>query len=279
MIVYWGNQRLDNVRHIIIWIIKVIFNLLLLQSWVPKSEFYWSFNAVSWYLSTAVVMYFVFPYIRTEINKIKNNYEIAIRFAIVITLQCAISVLLFIFSDWVSNVPVTISDDLTKYVTYICPLYRIGDFYLGCLFGYIFHSKNLVWLKNFKIASVIEMLLFSAIWFLQVIENNQIGIMGAAAFRYSLLYIFDALLLIYLVGLNEGIISRYILSSKILVSIGNISGYAFLFHQLIIVVLRKVSGLNGNKMLIAIVSFALTILLSYSWSRLRNIKVNRVRKA
>lgn len=275
IIVYWDNQRLDSIRHIIIWIIKVALNLSLLQSLVPKSEFYWSFNAVSWYLSTAVIIYFAFPYIRKGINKNKNNYGIVIKYAIIITFQSIISVLLLIFSDWVNNIPVTISDDLTKYVTYICPLYRICDFYLGCLLGYIFH-QHFVWLKNSKSASMLELLSFSVILFLQIIEIKQIGIMGSAAFRYSFLYIFNTSLLVYLVSLNRGIISKYILSSPILVSIGNISAYAFLFHQLIIVILRKVY--SENKLLIATVSFLLTMFLSYGWSYFKIIKKNRIQK-
>lgn len=275
MVIYWDNQRLDSVRHIIIWIMKVVFNLLLLQSLIPKAEFYWSFNAVSWYLSTAAVMYLAFPYIRKGISKIKGNYGITIRFVAVIIFQGMISVLLLIFHDWVSNVPITISDDLTKYVTYICPLYRMGDFYLGCLLGYAF-CKRFVLLKNLKAASVFELLSFSAVFYLQIIESKQIGFWGTAAFRYSLLYIFDTLLLIYLVGLNKGIISKYILSSRILVWIGNISGYAFLFHQLIIVLLRRMFGHNENKLLVAIISFLTTMLLSYAWKYLKIFKVRKV---
>ena len=68
--------RFDNVRHIVIWIFKLISNIVLLQSWVPKSEFYWSFNAVSWYLSLQLAMYFAFPYIRKMINRNANKKRI-----------------------------------------------------------------------------------------------------------------------------------------------------------------------------------------------------------
>lgn len=78
MIVYWDKQRLDSIRHISIWIIKAFSNLFLLQSWFPKSEFYFSFNAASWYLSTSVVLWFVFPYIHKVINKLNGKYGVVI---------------------------------------------------------------------------------------------------------------------------------------------------------------------------------------------------------
>lgn len=58
--VYFDLSRLDNLWHIILYNIKLVLNLALLQSWFPKSEFYWSFNAVSWYLSTQFAMYLVY---------------------------------------------------------------------------------------------------------------------------------------------------------------------------------------------------------------------------
>lgn len=74
--IYFSMARLDTVRHIVIWIFKLISNIVLMQSWVPKSEFYWSFNAVSWYLSLQLAMYFAFPYIRKMINRNTNKKRI-----------------------------------------------------------------------------------------------------------------------------------------------------------------------------------------------------------
>lgn len=65
--------------------------------------------------------------------------------------------------------------------------------------------------------------------------------------------------------MSEGVVTKYILSSKLLVEIGNISGYAFLIHQLVIVVVRKLCGVTGPNLEIAFVSFLLTIGMSYLW--------------
>lgn len=266
MVVYWDYQRLDSARHILIWVFKVLVNLLLLQSCFPKAEFYFSFNAVSWYLSTTAVLYFTFPYIWRKISSIKNKYEVLFQFIIIIAIQSTISALLLIYSEQVSHVPITISDDLTKYVTYICPLYRMGDFYIGCLLGCVFWHSNSDIEKSKVITSIIEILSFVTIGFLQLIYNRQIGFLGTNAFRYALLYIFNVMLLIYIVGCQRGILSKYVLSSKLMVLIGNLSGYAFLIHQLVIVIMRRIFESLGP---ITLLSFIVTIIFAYLLMSLR----------
>lgn len=269
MVLYWDNQRLDSVRHIIIWVIKVVFNLLLLQSWVPKAEFYFSFNAVSWYLSTLFAIYFLSNYIKKRINKIKNNYQIINQIVLIISVQSLISLLLVMFESYVKNVPLIISDDLTKYMTYIWPLYRFGDFYIGCLLGYIYKNKHFSVLNCKRVMNVIEVVSFASIWFLQLIYNKKIGLFGTDAFRYSLLYILDAMLLVYFTACSKGFLSKYVLSSRILVFLGNISGYAFLIHQLIIVIVRKIFESNLSNIFMALLSFTITIGLSYACCYIR----------
>lgn len=270
--VYLDNQKLDSIRHILIWIGKLAFNLMLLQSWVPKGEFYFSFNAVSWYLSTIVVLYIGFPYIQKAINNVKSKYEILLQFIAVIAIQSIISVLLIIYSEQVNNVPVTISDDLTKYVTYICPLYRMGDFYIGCLLGYVFKKTSFCVKENRIIYSVMEIIAFVSMYFLQGIYSGRVGILGNDAFRYALLYTLQVMVLVMLVGINQGVISKYILSSRIMVFIGDLSGYAFLIHQLVIVIMWRAMEANiGMQMVSALFSFVITILLAYIWQRMKLI--------
>lgn len=42
---------------------KAALNLLLLQSWVPLSDYYMSYNAVSWFLSDELFFYLMFPFV------------------------------------------------------------------------------------------------------------------------------------------------------------------------------------------------------------------------
>lgn len=41
--------------------VKVVINVLLLQSFIPKQSIYFSFNAVSWNLSSLLLFYALFP--------------------------------------------------------------------------------------------------------------------------------------------------------------------------------------------------------------------------
>lgn len=273
--VYWDNQKLDGIKRVLIWGVKLVSNFTLLQSWIPKAEFYFSFNGVSWYLSTCVALYSVFPYIRKAINKVKNKNEIIFQFILVIAIQTAISVLLIVYEEQVSNVPIAISDDVTKYVTYICPLYRMGDFYIGCLLGYIFKKKCLFVKENKALFSVMEIMALFSIYFLEIVYRRKVSFLGMDAFRYTLLYTLQVMILVILVGINKGVISKYILSSKIMVTIGNLSGYAFLIHQLVIVIVWRIFGADVAKQSIcAMISFMCTMLLAYMWQWIQsNIKV------
>ena len=42
--------------------LTVLFNALLLQSWVPDPNYYFSCNSVSWFLSSLLFCYLVFPF-------------------------------------------------------------------------------------------------------------------------------------------------------------------------------------------------------------------------
>ena len=48
----------------------MLSNFLLLQSWIPERSFYFSYNAIAWYLSTALFAYLCFPMIIHFFNKI-----------------------------------------------------------------------------------------------------------------------------------------------------------------------------------------------------------------
>ncbi len=50
---------------------EFLTNLLLLQSWIPERSFYFSYNAIAWYLSTALFAYICFPMIITMLNKLQ----------------------------------------------------------------------------------------------------------------------------------------------------------------------------------------------------------------
>lgn len=268
--VYFDLSRLDNLWHIILYNIKLVLNLALLQSWFPKSEFYWSFNAVSWYLSTQFAMYLAFPYIKKAINKGKTKgiRYLGLQVLLILLMQIGISAVLINQSVRLSQIPIQISDGLTFYLTYICPLYRVGDFYLGCIAGYFFMRSDFLrggvkhpsWLWSLLEIAVVLLLLPS-----QLIHEGSLKFISDDAVRNDLLYTFPVMASVYLGALQSGFVTKSILSSKWLVELGNISGYCFLIHQLVIVVIFKTCGENAGKLPCAMLSFIITIALAILW--------------
>ena len=51
-------------------IIKLILNVFLVQAWIPSSGVYFSFNAVSWYLSLTMFFVIAGPFTLKLINRI-----------------------------------------------------------------------------------------------------------------------------------------------------------------------------------------------------------------
>ena len=59
-IIYWKNPLLTFGRFIIP---GAVLNITLLQCWIPDDRVNIILNPVSWYLSTAAFLYFIFPYV------------------------------------------------------------------------------------------------------------------------------------------------------------------------------------------------------------------------
>jgi len=65
------------------------------------------------------------------------------------------------------------------------------------------------------------------------IAAKQVGVLGAVAFRYNVLFTPSAVLLVWLLAVGKGIISR-LLSAKPFLWLAGLSPYGFLIHQVLI---------------------------------------------
>lgn len=107
--------------------ITVLCNLLLLQSWVPYSEIYFSFNAVSWFLSTILSTEMIVLFLTKltkGMRKKKCTKEIT-----TFTILCYL-LLACIFNFIIFLIPFSHKFNLHWFV-YIFPITRIIDFSLG----------------------------------------------------------------------------------------------------------------------------------------------------
>lgn len=102
---------------------KLIANFMLLQSWVPRIDYYFSFNAVAWYLSTLMLFIVLFPAIILLIEKMTQRQRV-ISFLILMGGYLA---LLF-------SVPKSIYHP----IIYISPMTRMIDSLVGVALAYLY---------------------------------------------------------------------------------------------------------------------------------------------
>lgn len=93
-----------------------VLNLLLLQSWIPNPDIYFSANAVAWFLSDILFCYAVFPFIVPYV-----------RSRTLPRLFVPLAILLAVYFSIVLVLPERYSNP----IIYINPLSRIVDFTLG----------------------------------------------------------------------------------------------------------------------------------------------------
>lgn len=198
---------------------KLIPNLLLMQSLFPVMDVYFSYNAVSWYLSDIFIMAIFFPIIIKLFNMVSQSKRVAL-----------ISLFITVYFVAVKILPL----DLYHALLYINPFFRMIDFVIGIILGLLFvqwkNNKEIQKRNKSKriqyivlgLSSFITMILLSVIY---ETENP----LFIAAF-----YWLPVSLLIFSVSAINILGGGFILTSKCLVYLGEISLSFFMFHQIII---------------------------------------------
>uniref|UniRef100_UPI0040387F54 acyltransferase family protein n=1 Tax=Faecalibacterium prausnitzii TaxID=853 RepID=UPI0040387F54 len=105
-------------------------SIFLLQTWIPSSRFWFCLNGVAWYLSVQAFLYAIFPTLLAVLKKADARRLRCIAAAI-FCVQC-----LFSLAVWKAG----LSGKAAFYLTYLCPLFRAGDFTISCCAGCLYHS-------------------------------------------------------------------------------------------------------------------------------------------
>lgn len=229
-----------------------VLNIFLLQSWIPWRDGYFSFNAVSWYLSTIIFSYFLFPGLCGYLRK-ANSRSVKIFTIVVAGLLIIVAAILDIgqqYFGWTSG--------FLKWVTYISPIYRFGDFALGSVAGYYFLMNKVRPKKT--VYTLIEILTIT-VMIIQIIIYD--GGLHTSNWMLSLFWLPTSLILVYLFARNGGILSTYFSRCNFFVWIGNISGEAFLIHQIVI---KAAEIFIKNIYILTVVAFIVTIVSAYVWN-------------
>ena len=165
---------------------QLAVSIFLLQTWIPSSRFWFCLNGVAWYLSVQAFLYAIFPTLLAVLKKADARRLRCIAAAI-FCVQC-----LFSLAVWKAG----LSGKAAFYLTYLCPLFRAGDFTISCCAGCLYHSRkqeSTLPRSAFSLLELGAVLLAGGCLF---IAAKQAGVLGAVAFRYNVLFTPSAVLLV-----------------------------------------------------------------------------------
>lgn len=205
-------------------IVRLTPNLLLIQSWIPLQDIYFSGNAVSWCLSDMMFFYLIFPFLVRFINMSSNKKITFISMGI---FQIYISAILYM------------PESKAHRFLYISPIFRLVDFIIGIFIFNIYIKWGSIIRNRIKGLNVISMGIFT-IMFLCLI----IAIFPKVHINYMYAFLYIApigLLILYsLIFENNkgGILS--IFKNMILLKMGEVSFSFYMIHILMIQFLNKV---------------------------------------
>ena len=196
---------------------------IFLQTWIPSSRFWFCLNGVAWYLSVQAFLYAIFPPLLAALKKADARRLRCIAAAIFCA-QC-----LFSLAVWKAG----LNETAAFYLTYLCPLFRAGDFTISCCMGCLYRNRKQVSTLPGGAFSLLELAAVLLAGGCLFIAAKQVGVLGAVAFRYNVLFIPSAVLLVWLLAMDKGVISR-LLSAKPFLWLAELSPYGFLIHQVLI---------------------------------------------
>lgn len=246
-------------------IVKLILNMLIIQEYVPDMDL----NAVSWFLCTLVLSYFIFPWIVKMMEDNYNNRKAAI--AIVI------SIIVELLIGYRGGNTLSISNmGLTDWIIYKHPFSRIWDVIIGYNVGYLFITCRHEFSE--KVYTIMEW--FSAVLNISVIALSTLNIMHIPLWlRYVLIYTIPTSMLIYSFAVGKGKVSNKLVC-KFTMYMAKISPYGFLIHFVIFTLIGMVPyhihwikdpayyNLNYGCWINLSVGLLLTIIASEVWMRI-----------
>ena len=245
--------------------VKIFLNIFLLQSLYPDTAYAASLNSVSWFLSSLMILYILYPFIYRALKLLKNVKKMYIAFFITLFMQTAMVFLsLNMFSD----------ENILSYWIHVSPLYRVFEIIYGILLGMIVIEKsNNKRHNSVKFYSVAEVLVFVIIACLLYYWNTGNDF---EYFKRAPISPLIATALVYLFYMKKGFITR-LLACKPLIMIGNRSGSGFLIHLLASMYFVYMSIQYGNenvRLLFQIVCLVLCFFTTMLLSGLYDTKIS-----
>lgn len=215
---------------------QLAYNALLIQSAIPDPQYFFSFNGVSWSVSTEMFFYVAFIFLVTL-----NNRQLQVFFfgtlALIVYHMLAVP-------------------DTAKYVGwtyYINPAFRAIDFMAGMLLFRLYDSGKLA-IRDSR-ATLMEVASLAILVAAMAYGMKHVGM----KYRYDIYYLAPMALIVYVFAFGKGAISRAI-SWKPIVFLGEASFSLYMIHQMCIYVINREYKYNLDSMASTFVFMALTML-------------------
>lgn len=202
----WNKNNLANILKLD-FLKQALINLAMLQSWFKSPQIVFSFNGVSWFLSSLVFCYIMSPTAIKILKNHKNNMFIilgailALRFAYILTMK-----------------KLGLTENLL--FTNVLPPYRFLEFLCGMCIGYLFIENNKERRQNpiYQIIGVVSFLCISYYSY--------------RYYKINYIFIIFELFLVYTLLFYEGWIDK-IAELKFISKFSSIILPFYLFHQVI----------------------------------------------
>jgi hypothetical protein len=246
----------------------------MLQSYIPFSNWYFSFNLPSWSLSDEMLFYLIFPFFVVLSNRklLISFFSLLGTFALLFVLIKSDALIgITHISTAAAKIYESATNNYLHWTYYINPLVRTVDFIFGIVLFNIFSKKLL---GSFKYLDVIAVTLFIIFFSFHLAVMKEL--------TYSIYYWIPVALIIYSFSLENGPVSK-LLSNKLLIYLGEVSFGFYLFHWICIkytYILIHTYYPQTNLYLIGVFSFITTLIpamLSYQFIEMPIVK--KVRNA
>ena len=224
--------------------IILLFNTLLLQSWIPDDSYYFSYNGVSWFLSTILFCYVLFPVAYRYANRRALLFVIA---------YYAVAYIIIPYS-------------MVNQLLYVSPLIRLVDFFLGIMLYKIYQDRKKI-TSNASLFELLLVILLSVALIVYPYTDEK--------FRNAPLYWFILLPIIYVFTQQQGVVSRC-LQYRVLQWLGSLSMPIFMLHP---IVFRTMFHFFPSipSLLMLILCFSITVALSWGMDLFLLRKIEKIR--
>lgn len=192
-------------------VLRFCSQLFLLHPFVPKIEYFFSFNSPSWSLGCEQLFYVLFPFLALRFRNARGLFRVLIVVGILVALGMYFT-----------------PEEQRRAYWYVNPLTRLPDFLVGMLLFNLYDKRA----KNWSLNRATWLEAGAIVLFLAFYYFGSAGLLPKV-YRYSVYYWLPVSLVIYVFAVNKGRISRF-LSNKYLVIGGDISYSMYLIHLFII---------------------------------------------